>query len=179
MMFEKKQRGVSLIVSLIMLVVVTLLVVYASRAVNTNLRIAGNMQFQAEAYAATQQGVERVIDQIRTTDLIASIPAQTIPITINGLTYNVQTTPMNKCLLDVPVLNTALNPTVAEDVACFENVDGGDRPVGADGLLTATPSACKNQVWEVQANVTETMSGASMTQVQGIAIRVPSTVTCS
>ncbi len=174
----KQQRGSTLIVGIIMLIVITLLVVYSIRAGNTNLRIAGNMQFQAEAFAATQQGVERVIDQIRTTDLIASIPAQTIPVTINGLTYNVQTSPMTKCLMDVPVLNTSLNPAIAEDVACFENPDT-DRPVGADGLLATTQSACKNQVWEVQANVTETMSGASMTQVQGVAIRVPSTVSCS
>lgn len=175
---QKKQRGSTLIVGIIMLIVITLLVVYSIRSGNINLRIAGNMQFQAEAFAATQQGVERVIDQIRTTDLIASIPAQTIPVTVNGLTYNVQTAPMTKCLMDVPVLNTSLNPAIAEDAACFENPDT-DRPVGADGLLTTTQSACKNQVWEVQANVTETMSGASMTQVQGVAIRVPSTVTCS
>lgn len=177
-MSKKKQQGATLIVSLIMLVAVTLLVVYAIRAGNTNLRIAGNMQFQAEALAATQQGVEHVIDQIRTTDLISSIPAQTLPVTINGLTYNVQTAPMTKCLMDVPVLNTSLNPAVPEDVACFENPDS-DRPVGADGLLTTTQSACKNQVWEVQANVVEPMSGTSLTQVQGISIRVPSTVTCS
>ncbi len=178
MMSARKQQGSSLIISLIMLVVVTLLVVYSIRAGNTNLRIAGNMQFQAEALAATQQGIEQVIEQIRVTDLISAIPAQTLPVTINGLTYNVQMAPMNKCLLDVPVLNSSLNPSLAEDVACFENPDT-DRPIGADGLITTTQSACKNQAWEVQANVIEPMSGASLTQVQGVAIRVPSTVTCS
>ncbi len=175
----KQQRGSTLIVGIIMLIVITLLVVYSIRAGNTNLRIAGNMQFQAEAFAATQQGVERVIDQIRTTDLISSIPAQTIPVTVNGLTYNVQTSPMTKCLMDVPVLNTSLKTDVPEDVACIDGDNGRDAPLGPNGLPIPVPSACKNQVWEVQANVTENMSGATMTQVQGIAIRVPSTVTCS
>lgn len=44
-----------------MLIVLTLLVVSGIRSSNTNLRIAGNMQMQAEAAAAAQQAIEKVV----------------------------------------------------------------------------------------------------------------------
>lgn len=175
---QKRQQGATLVISLIMLMVVTLLVVYSIRAGNTNLRIAGNMQVQGEAQAVTEQGIELVVNQIKNTDLISMIPAQTVPVTMNGLTYQVQTAAVSSCLLDVPVLNSSLNTSVAEDVPCFESTNG-DRFVASDGKLNQLPSACKDQVWEVQASMTDSMSGAKLTQVQGVAVRVSSTVTCS
>lgn len=174
---KHKDKGSVLLVSMIMLVVLTLLVVFAIRSGNTNLRIAGNMQSQAEAAAATQQVIEQVIEQIKVIDNIGSIPAQTVAVSMAGSTYDVVTTPMNKCLMEVPILNAALNPSVAEDVPCFENPDT-DQAIKADGTMTTKPSACKNQLWEIQADVTEATSGAKVTQVQGLAVRAPATTTC-
>lgn len=174
---RRKQQGATLVISLIMLMVVTVLVVYSMRSGNTNLRIAGNMQYQAESAMATQQVIEQLIEQIKVTDNIDSIPAQTIPVTMGGVTYSVVTTPMNKCLMEVPILNSELNPAVAEDVPCFENPDM-DAAIKADGTLTTKPSACKNQLWEIQADVTEATSGAKVTQVQGLALRANAIVTC-
>lgn len=174
---RKKQQGATLVISLIMLMVVTVLVVYSMRSGNTNLRIAGNMQYQAESTMATQQVIEQLIEQIKVTDNIGSIPAQTIPVTMSGVTYSVATTPMNKCLMEVPILNSELNPSVAEDVPCFENPDM-DAAIKADGTLTTKPSACKKQLWEIQADVTEAASGAKVTQVQGLALRASATTTC-
>lgn len=174
----KRQRGATLIISMIMLMVITLLVVYSVRSGNTNLRIAGNMQFQAEAFAATEAGIEKIIEQVRVTDLISTITTQTIPVTLNGLTYNVVTAPLGSCMMEVAVLNQDLKPTVPEDVPCFESIDQ-DRALTSTGKLAQTLSACKNQLWEVSASVTENLSGASMTQVQGLTIRVPATVNCS
>ena len=174
---NQKQKGAVLMVSMIMLVVLTLLVVFAIRSGNTNLRIAGNMQSQAEAGAAAQQVIEQVIEQIKVTDNIGLIPAQTVPVSMGAVTYTVQAAAMNKCLVEVPVLNTALNPANANDVPCFESADE-DKAIKADGTLTTKPSACKTQQWDIQAGVTDGASGANVTQVQGITIRVPATVTC-
>jgi cell division protein FtsI/penicillin-binding protein 2 len=174
---KHQEKGAVLLVSMIMLLVLTLLVVFAIRSGNTNLRIAGNMQSQAEASAAAQQVIEQVIEQIKVTDNIGSILAQTVPVSIAGATYNVMTTPMNKCLMEVPILNADLNPSVAEDVSCFENPDT-DQAIKADGTMTTKPSACKNQLWEIQADVTDGTSGAKVTQVQGLAVRAPATMTC-
>lgn len=177
MNFRKQQQGATLVISLIMLMVVTMLVVYSMRSGNTNLRIAGNMQYQSEAFMGTQEAIEQIIELIKVTDNIGSIPAKTIPVAMSGVTYNVTTTPMNKCLMEVPILNSELNPSLAEDVPCFENPDV-DGAIKADGTLTTKPSACKNQLWEVQADVTETTSGAKVTQVQGLALRASATTTC-
>lgn len=175
---KHKQQGATLLVGMIMMVVLTLLVVFAIRSGNTNLRIAGNMQTQAEASAATQQVIEQVIEQIKVTENLSLIAAQSIPVSMGNVTYTVAVLPLNKCLMDTPVLNSALNPANANDVACFENPDA-DKVILADGRLSSKPSACKTQQWDIEAGVTDATAGAKVTQVQGISIRVPSIVNCS
>ncbi len=172
------QRGSSLLVSMIMLVVLTLLVVFSIKSGNTNLRIAGNMQSQTEAAAATQEAIEKLVEQIKVTDDLSLIAAQTIPVTTGPVTYQVAVQAMNKCLVEVPVLNSSLDPTKANDVPCFEGADS-DNAIKADGTMVSKPSACKNQQWDIQAGVTDTSTGAKVDQVQGISIRVPSTVNCT
>jgi len=174
---KHKQQGATLLVGMIMLVVLTLLVVFALRSGNTNLRIAGNMQAQAEAGAAIQEVIEQVIEQIKVTEDITLITAQTVPVSMGAVTYSVQAAAMNACVMEIPVLNSELNPANANDVPCFEGADE-DKALRADGSLTTKPSACKKQQWEIQAGVTDGTSGTTATQVQGISIRVPATVTC-
>ena len=72
----RKQSGATLITALIMLVVLTLLVVSGIRSSTTNLRIAGNMQFQEEAAAAVQQAIEAAISS--TVFMDGQLPPQTI-----------------------------------------------------------------------------------------------------
>lgn len=172
------QRGSTLLISMIMLVVLTLLVVFSLKSGNTNLRIAGNMQTQAEASAATQEAIEKVIEQIKVTEDLSLIAAQTVSVTAGPATYNVQVQAMNTCLVEVPVLNSSLDPTKANDVPCFEGADG-DNAIKSDGTMVSKPSACKQQQWDIQASVTDTLTGATSSQVQGISIRVPSTVNCT
>jgi Tfp pilus assembly protein PilX len=174
-----KQKGATLLVGMIMLVVLTLLVVFAIRSGNTNLKIAGNMQAQTEVSAATQQVIEQVIEQIKlpATD-ISQIKAQTFTVPAGNASYTVTVQAMSdKCLVEVPVLNADLNPTNPNDVPCFESPDE-DKAITATGQLTTKPSACKTQQWEIEAGVTDVNSGAKATQLQGITIRVPATVTC-
>ena len=174
---KHKQQGATLLVGMIMMVVLTLLVVFSLRSGNTNLRIAGNMQTQAEAAAATQQVIEQVIEQIKVTEDLSLIPAQTVPVAMGNVTYNVAVAAMTQCIMEIPVLNSALDPSKANDVACFESPDG-DKAIKADGTLTTKPSACKTQQWDIEAGVTDGTSGTKVTQVQGISIRVPATVNC-
>ena len=59
-----KQRGATLLVGLIMLVLLTLLAVSAINISTVNLHITGNIQAQVEAAAAVQQEIEGIIDNI-------------------------------------------------------------------------------------------------------------------
>ena len=180
---KHKQQGATLLVGMIMMVVLTLLVVFGIRSGNTNLRIAGNMQSQAEASAATQQVIEQVIEQIKVTEDLSLIAAQSIPVSMGNVTYTVAVAPMSKCLMDIPVLNDQLKPYNADgtsninDQACVES---RITPVILDvnGNPMPKPSACKTQQWDIEAGVTDATSGTKVTHVQGISIRVPSTVNC-
>lgn len=178
MISRQRQQGATLVISLIMLVVLTLLVVYSIRASNTNLRIAGNMQHQAEANSAAQQAIEQVIEQIKVTDNMATIAEQSVTVSMAGVTYTVTAKALStQCVLEVPVLNSELNAASADDVPCFESQDG-DYAIKADGSLTTKPSACKQQTWEIEAAVNDSATGANLTQVQGLAVRAPATVAC-
>lgn len=180
-MFAKKnkQQGVTLLIGMVMLVVLTLLVVFSLRSGNTNLRIAGNMQSQAEAAAATQQVIEKVVGNLSldATD-ISTVEAQTFTVANGNANYTVQVESMvDKCLFTAPVLNSQLDTTKANDLICFASTDN-DGAVTSDGKLATRPSSCSTQQWEIAAEATDSVSGAKVAQVQGVTVRVPSTVPC-
>lgn len=58
------QRGATLLVSLVMLVVITLFVISAIRLSNVNLRIVGNYQWQKQAETMTDDAIEQVVSDI-------------------------------------------------------------------------------------------------------------------
>lgn len=180
MKLQQSQGGATLIVSMIMLIVLTVLVVYAIRSGNGNLRIAGNMQRQGEALMATQQAIEQVIEQVKASNNITLIPAQSVTVTSAGASYTVTTNSLGTtgaCITEVSLASADLNPSNAADVPCFQSQDV-DKAIKADGTLTTAPSACKQQSWEIQASLNDNASGTQMTQVQGITIRMPATASC-
>jgi hypothetical protein len=177
---KRRQRGATLLVGMIMLVVLTLLVVFAIRSGNTNLKIAGNMQVQVEASAAIQQSIEKIIEDVKLVEnftLINTTDPKYQPSAAGNATYAVVIEPLNKCKVESPVPNASLDPGKAGDVPCFESPDA-DKAIKADGSMTTTISACKIQQWDIEASVTDVNSGAKVTQVQGISVRVPATVDC-
>lgn len=173
---NRRQSGASLIVSLIMLVVVTLLVVSAIRAGNSNLRIAGNMQAQTEAAAAVQQAIEQTIDigTIAVPNDFTQITApQTIPVTMGAVTYSVAVA-KPVCENTVPLMSDdpSLSQTNADDKLCFGDGDPGDIILDANGNPVVNQTKCNLQNWQITATATESGSGASATLHQGVAKRV-------
>lgn len=171
------QKGATLLVGMIMLVVLTLLVVFAIRSSNTGLQIAGNQQAQVEAHGAAAKGIETVIEQFKATEDVSTLPAQTVSMAVGDKTFNVAVAKPS-CEMEVPVLESELNAADADDVPCFEGSSGYDPAITASGTLTSKPSACKQQRWRIEATVADANTGSSVTQVQGIAIRVPTQVVC-
>jgi hypothetical protein len=162
----ERQRGATLLVALIMLVVLTLFVVSAISSSNTNLRIAGNMQIQNESAAAAQQAIEQVISSIAFT---TSTTAQNIPVDVNNdgtAEYTVTVQPV--CLSSVPIRNSELDPNNPSDLSCMGS--GFGQPI----------SMCYKQQWDIQATVRDS-HGASVAepQHQGVFVRVPADTACS
>lgn len=176
--FARSQSGMTLVISLIMLIVLTLLVVSAIRFGNINLKIATNTQAEAEAAAAAQVALEQMLKQIDAADDIASVSAMTnANISTGGTTYKVNVTKPS-CNLTSYVQSTELDPSNSVDRLCFGG--GGSEVIfDKDGKPVAQPTECKSQIWETQASVSDSGSGANVTMVQGISVRVSVEQSCS
>jgi Tfp pilus assembly protein PilX len=174
----RSQRGMTLVVALVMLVVLTLLVVSGIRFGNINLKIAGNAQVETEATAAAQVGLETAVRTMVATTDISTIAAQpSLSITTGGATYRVAVTKPG-CIFTKNVPTSDLDATKPADQVCFEATDT-DKLVTSSGTLTTTPSACKDQQWDVQAAVDDSSnSGAKVTVLQGASVRVGAQVDC-
>jgi Tfp pilus assembly protein PilX len=154
-----RQRGVTLIVGLIMLVLITLMVVSAFTLSGSNLRSVGNMQFRNEAIAAANVAIERVISADFTT-----VPA--------GSTHNVDLDNDGTAEYTIIVLKplcikstglTSLPSTDPDAVKCTS---------GSGGAVL-----CYDTVWEISATVSTASgagkaTGAVATAKQGISKRV-------
>lgn len=81
----QRQRGATLLVSLIMLVVLTLFAITGFNLSSVNLKIAGNYQDQKEMEAIVQQAIEQVIS----TPTAFSLTPTSQTITISGRTVTI------------------------------------------------------------------------------------------
>ncbi|WER46412.1 PilX N-terminal domain-containing pilus assembly protein [Cupriavidus sp. WKF15] len=147
-----QHRGISLVVGLVMLIVLTLLVVSAVRMSNSSLRIVGNQQARAEASAAAQQAIEKVIGSAAN---FYTPAAQSFDIDIN-----------NDGIADYAVQTAA--------PACLQMV-------AADGYsYEFSQSAPQDTYWDVTAVATDKRgSGVTVTVHQGVKVRMDSTATCT
>jgi Tfp pilus assembly protein PilX len=143
------QHGMTLVVSLIMLVVLTLFVVSAIRLSTANLRTVGNMQAHNEAAAASERAIE---------DLMSSTTPFTAPATVTSpVTVNV-----NKTDYSVAVATPVCVKTVPVTGNSYDN----------------TGLALQDTYWDVQATATNANSGASVTTHQGVRVRLNASATC-
>lgn len=176
---RSRQEGMTLVVGLIMLAVLTLMVVSAIRFGNINLRIAGNAQIEAEASAATQVALEAMLKDAAGSENLSNLTTKTVTVSTGGASYPV-TVQKPVCILTKSIKNSQLDPTKSTDRACYSSTGGGgaDQMVTSSGGLTALPSACKDQQWDISATVTDSATGASVTMLQGFAVRVGAEVQC-
>ncbi|HET7401625.1 MAG TPA: PilX N-terminal domain-containing pilus assembly protein [Usitatibacter sp.] len=75
----RRQRGITLVVALILLVMVTLLAISSFRASNTNLKVVSSMQGRNEAVAASQAAIEQVISNANFTTDPTGVAARRSP----------------------------------------------------------------------------------------------------
>jgi len=147
--FSANQRGMTLVVGLIMLLVITLFVVSAVRLSTANLRTVGNMQARNEASAASQRAIE---------DLLSSTAAFTAPGSVTSpVTVNVNRTDYSVALATPVCVKTT--PVTGNS---YDN----------------TGLALQDTYWDVQATATNAGSGASVTTHQGVRVRLSASADC-
>ena len=150
---SRRQRGTTLLIALIFLVILTLFAVSGMNTGVINLRTANNAQLMIEAEFAAQQQIEAVINSV-TPFVIGSLGAATTTnIDVNGDSYTdfVVTTQPPICLSMVPA------PGYSYEFAA---------------------SAPKDTVWQVSATAADSTFGATATMRQGVKIRLPVSATC-
>ncbi|HET7832110.1 MAG TPA: PilX N-terminal domain-containing pilus assembly protein [Gallionella sp.] len=177
---RNSQRGATLFVGLVMLVVLTLLVISAIRSSNTDLRIAGNMQMQGEAAAAAQQTIEQIISSNFTTDPAASIASAVAG--AGAITPDYALAASAVCIGSVPISNSNLNPANPSESPCVSSSAASNTGViSSSGKPVKTgDSWCYAQQWDVQASaVSSAGTGANATTHQGVHLRVPAGTGCS
>lgn len=171
-----RQRGATLIISLIILILMTLIAVSAFNLGKGNLQVVGNMQRQNEAMAAAQEALEEAISTTRLFDSPTNIFLGSCGANVKCVDTNddgvadvtVTLTPTPSCVKAATVKNATLDLSVAEDAGCSS---GAVQSFGIAGASTGD-SLCSDSVWELNAVAVDTQSQASVTVTQGVAVRV-------
>lgn len=174
-----KQRGVTLLVTLVMLVVLTLLVVSAIRASTINLHVAGNMQMQEEATSSAQQAIEQVISTNFTENPVSSVV--NVDVNNNNATDYVVNVATPDCKGSTSITNASLDMADANDAPCFSSSTASNAGIFFESgvPVAAVQSWCYSQKWDVSAHATATSgSGADTTVHQGVSLRVPAGTSC-
>lgn len=140
----QRQRGATLLISLIMLVVLTLFAVAGFNLSSVNLKIAGNFQIQKYIEAIAQQAIEQVISTPTAFSL----------------------TPTGVC-----IPSGTLPPCAAGEVTVSAPKCNYSAPAPGYSLKEGTLVPDDND-WEITATVTDTLSSAKATVTQGIRMRM-------
>jgi len=160
----RREGGMTMLVAMIILVMITLLAVSAYRVSNTNLKVVNSMQGRQEGQAAAQAVIEQILSSLQFTRAPAGVAAAHWGIDINGdgtEDYDVKATPQPRCVRISPVIIGA-TPQPA-DYPCI-----GSAVLGKAHLS----SYCADTVWEVTATTTDKLTAAKTTIRQGVAVRV-------
>jgi Tfp pilus assembly protein PilX len=171
------QRGATLIIALIMLVLLTLFALSGLNTGTSDLQIVGNMQGRSEAVNAAQEAIETVIS----TPNFISTPANAVltpcgaantlctDVTGDGTPeYRTTLTPAPTCVAVTPIMANQLNFFIPDDLGC---TDQQAQNLGVAGAVTGA-TLCANTVWEITAQTTGTISAATATVSQGVGVRI-------
>lgn len=158
----QRQRGVTLIVGLIMLILITLMVTTAFTLNTSNLKSVGNMQYRNEAVSAANKAVEQIVENSFPAGFVTVPPATTVTYDIN-----------NDTVIDYRV-------AVAAPVCVEASVVAGTAGTGAcsgvrGGSLAGCASPNYSTLWDIQATVNDAASGSSVVVRQGVRMEITET----
>ena len=152
--YRTRQTGISLVVGLVMLIMLTLMVISAINSGTTNLRISGNMQVQDEARSAAQQAIEAFVSSYAN---FYPTPAgkAAAPYYIN----NDSTSVAYQVSVSTPVCKRAAQQIPPRLLSCASGAKYG--------------LYCWDTMWEITAQADATKTGTTQKITQGIAITFP------
>jgi hypothetical protein len=160
-----RERGIVMVVALIMLLAVTLIAVTASNLVQTDLKIVGNLESREQARYAAKAALEEALSS----DRFARDPDQIFATSCdsnNRKCYDFNGDGVDdvavqvsepECVSVIPRKNTELDVyNFPDQASCY--------------LPPGVYSMCAASVWELQAVATDIITGAEVTVRQGVSI---------
>lgn len=177
---RRSQRGVTLIVALIMLVALAMLAVWAVNTSTTNTRIVGNTQARQESLSAAQTAIETTLSS---TAFIKGKAAASLPVDVDGdgaIDYTVNMTPKPSCYRVRILKVNELDPNSPADVSCLGSSSATTAGIEVDGAAPPTgDSLCAVSDWNLRAEVTDARTNAKVAVNQGVSLRSLSTDTAN
>lgn len=171
-----KQQGMTLVITLVMLLIIGLVALSSLSGSERNLQIAGNMQQRQEAMAASQAALELTLSSSAFIRDPLAAAASAIPVDLDGdgnADREVRLDPAPVCLRVRAIKMAELDPSASGDLACMGSsgqVAGRDFSSAASG-----DSLCGESLWNVSAAVADATTGAQVRIHQGVAIRIATT----
>lgn len=175
---KRKQQGMTLVIALIMLVLMTMFTISNFKMGNSSLQIVGNMQQRSQAQSAAQSTIEEAISTTQfTTSPAAALRtpcggvANTRCFGVNGNTTNDLTVTLNPaplCVSSQSIANASLNLSNPDDAGCAV---GAAQSFGIAGSASGA-SLCANTLWQLTAVAADNVTKANTTIVQGVTVRV-------
>lgn len=173
---ESKQRGMTLLVALIMLVVMTLAAVMSFNLGRSNALVVGNQQAQQITTAIARQAIDEVLSR----DLFTKTPD--IPFGVsNAKSYGINGGPGND--IQVAIGPTVANPSLPapciqrskrvevnlndDSITCASNAQ---QTSGIEGTQTSS-STCADITWEITAQASDSVTESTAVVVQGVDVR--------
>jgi Tfp pilus assembly protein PilX len=185
-MTRHRQRGVTLIISLIMLVLLTIMALTTFNIGKSSLQVVGNAQEQAQVLNAAQTMLNQIVSAPTFAEAPGAVldnsncptgvtaPANSRCVDLYGDTKTVLVVamaPQPACLQAAPIPASSLNLTNVnnEDWGC--TVGEGGAGFGIAGAQTGD-SLCANSLWEINAAASDPVSRAQAVVTQGVSMRV-------
>jgi hypothetical protein len=190
MKIARRQKGSTMIVALIMLMLMTMVAVAALNMGKSSLQITGNLQSRNQQLVTATAVNEQVISSTR----FFNYPNAALNAGASGWSNNEQVDvygdgktliqvaayPAPKCLVSQPIPSSSLVLSNADDLACSQ---GQQQNFGVAGATTGA-SLCANSTWEVTTQATDQVAtgvtqvagsapAESISVVQGVSVRIP------
>lgn len=172
----RRQRGVTMLVALIMLLLTTLLVVSSFNMGTSSVQAVSNMQTRGESLNAAHETIEEVISRKAFMEAPNAVfgagcggnaNAKCIDVNSDGVAdVQVSLAPAPACQQIRPLQNQELNLNDQNESGCASQ--NPQEAFGQGGATSA--SECAATVWQIRANAQDTATGTRASVVQGVAV---------
>lgn len=182
--FSRHQQGITLLIGLIMLIMLTLMGVAAFKFSNLNSMMAANSQHRMEATRAAEQSLEEVISSANIALVEPPLAegwtkngtmySKNVVVSVNGgadgkggASYNIELT-RTPCISASAIKNSRLRMELESDLVCAM---GQQQNFGIAGATTSD-SLCAEVLREVRAQATDQLQQTRVEVTLGFGTRV-------